>query len=647
MMHAASTTFRSARRLLVLAGLALVMPGAASGQVTVGGARFDDLGATSAANPTRRINLGAPRGSIGVIDYDGDGYYDLFFNDGVNVTKKLFHNVPSPTTPGGRNFVDVSVAAGIATDADLTSRASGTVVVFDYNNDGFPDIYTGGGSSPRGAGLLLRNNGDGTFTNVTDAARVRSPLLPGLSPDSASAVDVNHDGFLDLLVDNVGSSTQTFTLLLNNGDGTFANRSDLVTQPGFSGRIYASAWTDLDHDGWEDHVALLSNGVGLVLRNTPDGTGGRRLTALAPTQSGLVYLGPAPMGIALGDYDGDGWVDLAVTDAAVGTYYRNDGGRLTRITPFSTFFGWGTTWLDTSNRGRLDNYQAGSYGASNIDQLWLNGGGTWTNGQTSLNTTSLPSQHCARVDFDNDGLEDLVTINQARFVSVYRNTAPEPGHWLRLRLGGSAGGPGRPAAVNSGAVGAVVRVTAGGVTQVRELVAGSSFGATEDPRAHFGLGSSTTVERIEIVWPRAGSLAERTQVFTGPFGVDRQLTLRPSALAPAELTASLPDYNADGFVNLDDLADFVTDYYTVPAIPGGAVAAAPTRPGEAVGFGTPCPLAADAPPPYAADAYRSGGFRVGFSVDGSNACPLDPAQPFPNLDHLGDFVGLFYGQVGS
>jgi hypothetical protein len=107
------------------------------------------------------------------------------------------------------------------------------------------------------------------------------------------------------------------------------------------------------------------------------------------------------------------------------------------------------------------------------------------------------------------------------------------------------------------------------------------------------------------------------------------------------------DYNRDGFHNLDDLGDYITDFYTTPAIPGGPQPAAPTYPGVAVGFSVPCPAAADADPPYVLAAYRQRGFRVGYSPDGSNSCPLDPAQLFPNLDNLNDFITAYYAEVGT
>jgi hypothetical protein len=102
------------------------------------------------------------------------------------------------------------------------------------------------------------------------------------------------------------------------------------------------------------------------------------------------------------------------------------------------------------------------------------------------------------------------------------------------------------------------------------------------------------------------------------------------------------DYNADQFITLDDLGDYITDYYTLPPIPGGAQPDAPTYPSMNVGFGIPCPDAPDAPSPYAVDAYRVNGYRVGFSPDLTNSCPLAPEVPFPNLDNLGDFITAYY-----
>jgi probable HAF family extracellular repeat protein len=104
------------------------------------------------------------------------------------------------------------------------------------------------------------------------------------------------------------------------------------------------------------------------------------------------------------------------------------------------------------------------------------------------------------------------------------------------------------------------------------------------------------------------------------------------------------DYNYDRFTNLDDLGDFITDFYVVPAIPGGLQPGAPQNADKFLGRGAPCPNAPDAPPPYSAGAYRANGYRAGYSLDGSADCPLSPDQPFPTLDNLGDYITAFYGQ---
>ncbi|MBS0191996.1 MAG: FG-GAP-like repeat-containing protein [Phycisphaerales bacterium] len=513
--------------------------GLADAQVSVGGLRFVDRAALG------QISLGSIRGSLGVIDFDNDGWFDLFFADVAGAPNRLFRNVASPSTPGGRTFVDVTSSSGIA-DADGTARGFGGVVILDFDNDGWSDIYTIGPGAGLTGGVLYRNNGNGTFTNVSIASGVRQT---DTAPSSASACDFDHDGWTDLLIINSGYGGKALLLLRNNGDGTFSKRNDLVPATTFAGITYASTWTDYNRDGWEDALVCFNNTVPLTLCNAPDGAGGRRLND-ATAASGFTHVGPAPMGIATGDIDRDGWQDLVITDAVSGTYYRNDSGHLTEIKPFSTFFGWGTTLLDANNDGTLDNYQAGSFSSANVDFLVRNNGdGTWTNAQAALNTTALPSQQCARIDFDNDGFEDIITINPGRFVSIYHNQSgllPGAGHWSSVRLHGGHG-------VNQSAIGARVRLYSAGGVQMREIVAGSSYSASEDPRAHFGLGADTTIDSIEVIWPRRGSVAQRTTRFAGPFPIDTELSITAPAPCPA-------DQNADGVVDDGDFALFARSY---------------------------------------------------------------------------------------
>ena len=529
---------RAHRSLFALfCGIAATSP--ALGQSSVGGISFVDRAARN------EITLGTIRGSIGVIDFDRDGWYDLFVADIAGAPHRLFRNIADTSAPGGRRFVDVTAASGIG-DADGAARGHGGVVVFDYNNDGWSDIYQIGPGAGLTGGLLYRNNGDGTFTNVSIPSGVRQS---DTNPTSASAIDFDHDGFADLLITNSGYGGKALLFLRNNGDGTFSKRNDLVPATTFSGITYAQVWSDYDHDGWEDGLVLFNNTVPLTLKNSPAGLGQRRLIDQT-LASGFRHVGPAPMGIAPGDFNGDGWIDFAITDAAVGTYYENRAGTLTEVTPFRTFFGWGTTFVDANNDGFLDNYQAGSYSAANIDFLFRNNGnGTWTDARAALNTTSLGSQQCARIDFDNDGFEDIITVNPGNFVSIYHNTSaslPGAGNWFNVQLRGGNG-------VNGSALGAVVHLTAGGRTQVREIVAGSSYSATEDPRAHFGIAGATQVASIEVLWPRRGSIPQRTQRFSGPFAANSILTLTPNA-------PCLPDLSADRVVDDADFVLFAASY---------------------------------------------------------------------------------------
>ncbi|MBY0112772.1 MAG: CRTAC1 family protein [Phycisphaerales bacterium] len=536
-----SLSLRAHTRVQALALLAAAgLCSAAVAQVSVGGIQFVDRAAAG------QITFGNIRGSFGVIDFDRDGFYDLFIADGPGLPNRLFRNVPSAAVPGGRTFQDVSASSGV-NDLDGTNRGFGGVVVFDFNNDGWDDIYQVGVGPGSTSGVLYRNNANGTFSNVSIASNARQG---DTNPLCASAADFDHDGWADLLIVSSGlGGNKALLLLKNNGDGTFTQRKNLLPVNDFSGTTYAHAWVDYDHDGWEDALVPLNNTVPLTLKNVSDGNGGRRFID-ATQESGFTFVGPAPMGIAIGDYDRDGNFDLSITDAVVGTYYRGNNNGFQQTTPFTTFFGWGTTWLDADNDTNLDNYQAGSAGRANVDFIQKNNGRnangqiTWTDARSALNITARPTQYSAKFDFDNDGFEDIAAVNVGQFVSLYHNrsgTLPGAGHWakVRLRVNDNTSG------VNRSAIGAVVRLTSNGVTQVRQNIAGSSYSATEDPRLHFGLGASTAIDRIEVLWPRRGSVASRTQVFTGPFAADTIIDLSPNALCLADLDADRAVDDAD------------------------------------------------------------------------------------------------------
>jgi hypothetical protein len=223
---------------------------------------------------------------------------------------------------------------------------------------------------------------------------------------------------------------------------------------------------------------------------------------------------------------------------------------------------------------------------------------------------------------DNQGASvssGLVNVNIAATVP-FVVSAPVGGQILR--------GPTIPVAWNAGAI-APAPISTTSVTVTLSLDGGLTFpytlgaGLPNSGSAQVSVGNLVSEQaRVKV--------AADGNIF---FNISGVFALRPPCPS---------DYNRDGFLNLDDLGDFITDYYSAPPIPGGVQPAAPTFAGTSVGFGVPCPGARDAPAPYAPNAYRVNGFRVGFSADGSNACPLSPDQAFPNLDNLGDFITAYY-----
>lgn len=542
---------------------------------------FVDRGATG------EIVTGNQRGGVAVLDFDGDGRLDLVFANVYGVPNRLFRNVPAPGVPGGRSFVDATPGSGLD-DAEGTARRSQGVVAGDVDADGDPDVYFTGEGQDGSSGVLYRNDG-GVFVNVSVASGVRATAA-GL--DSASFTDYDLDGDLDLFVAGGGAGRQNLRLLRNRGNGVFDDASAILPAIATPGVVYAALFTDYDDDGDPDGF-LITPGPSpgpTLLRNDVDASGARVFVEVH-VQAGFLDVGPVPMGIAAGDFDDDGDRDLAVSNGLWGTYFRNDGGgRVTAVEPFRSIWGWGIAWIDADNDGDLDHYQAGSLGQrasaggpAQADRLFRNlGGGTFDDVSPALNGTVSASQYAVQLDWDDDGRRDLVTLNPGvpgQFTSFYHNESPSNHHWLVLKLEGDG------VAVNREAVGAVVRVRAGARTIVREIVNGSSTSSTEDLRVHVGLGTRAFADEIEVRWPRAGTIAERTEIFPGPIAVDRILALSPGASStqchdgldndgdgrvdhPADLgcaSAASPSESPACENGLDDDADGRADW---PADPG-------------------------------------------------------------------------------
>jgi enediyne biosynthesis protein E4 len=470
-------------------------------------------------------------------DYDNDGWMDVFLLSGTRLdgpppgtTNRLYHNNRDGT------FTEVTRKAGL----ERAGWAS-SVCVGDYNNDGFEDLFC----TYYGQNALYRNNGDGTFTDVTKQAGLWNdgPTRWGAG---CTFIDYNRDGHLDLFVSNYvqfdfahipkpghdvncnwkgipvecgprGLPFPSHSFYRNNGDGTFR---DVSRETGVAGARESYGMTalcaDLDEDGWPDLYVACDSSPSLLFMNNHDGTFREEgvLRGVALNEDGMEQAG---MGIAVGDYNLDGHLDLYKTHFADDTnvLYRNDGhGNFDDLTTAARlgvetrFTCWGTGMLDLDNDGFPDLFAvAGSVYPGLEKQLprYANkcprlvfrnlGNGTFEElaqeaGPAILDAHS--SRGCAFGDFDNDGDVDILVVNLNEPPSLLRNDLRGSHHWLKVKLIGTKS--------NRSAIGARVLVRYGKKVQAQAVVSQASFYSANDPRLHFGLGAETTAD-IEVYWP--------------------------------------------------------------------------------------------------------------------------------------------------
>jgi enediyne biosynthesis protein E4 len=513
-------------------------------------------------SPEKQTILETPGSGVALLDYDNDGWLDIYLLNGSTFAA-LKGKEEAPRAMLLRNnhdgtFTDATAKAGVANE-----RWGFGVAVGDYDNDGWPDIYV----ANFGKNRLYHNNHDGTFTDVAEKAGV---TVGGWSAGPTWG-DYDHDGLLDLFVPGyvkfdpehppiLGQAGLSLSscqfrgatvmcgprglpgegdhLFHNNGDGTFTDVSKKagVDDPrGYYG--LASVFVDVDDDGWVD-LAVANDSVPRYLyRNRHDGTfeDMSYLSGFALTNEGLAQ---ASMGIAVGDYNRDGRVDFHITTFSddYKTLYRNDGDfSFSDVTypaglgsPTIPFLAWGTGFLDFDNDGLLDIFVANGHVYPSVDQRdW---GTTWAQRPQLFRNVDgvkfqevppatgsgladvIPARGAAFGDLFNDGHIDVVLNNMDSVPALLRNVVKNGNHWIALRL---VGGPKSP----RDAIGAKVFLTTGKIRQRADVFSGGSYGSSSDPRVHFGLGSATKVDKIEIHWPD-GKLEE----ITAP-GIDRIFTV--------------------------------------------------------------------------------------------------------------------------
>jgi hypothetical protein len=492
------------------------------------------------------------------IDYDGDGRQDLYI-----VQSGPLPGTPRPPGPfysrlyhnrGDGTFEDVTERAGVANAAGYGSGCT----VADYDNDGDEDLYV----TNFGPSVLYRNNGDGTFTDVTAAAGVRD----GLYAASAGWADYDLDGRPDLYVANYVDFTMNdqkycgdlkagrrsychpdaYTglpdmLYHNEGNGKFREVAKAAGIWDPNGKTLGVVWVDFDGDGDDDLYVANDATPDMLYRNDGNGkfTDITLLAGVCCSEDGQPQSG---MGTDAGDVDGDGWQDLFVTNLSnqPNELYHNLGGKgpfaivsyaAGLAEPSLLATGWGTAMFDYDNDGDLDIIVTNGHPMDDIEtvsdvmtypqrpSLYENDGkGRFSEvgaAHGAYFSTKDVGRGLAVADYDNDGdLDVAINANNRPAVLLRNDGGHAMGHWVTLKLVGVQS--------NRDALGAVVTLTAGGRRQLREVRSASSYMSQNDMRLHFGLGAATRIDSIEIRWPTRDHRTEKI----GPQAADQFLTIK-------------------------------------------------------------------------------------------------------------------------
>lgn len=475
---------------------------------------------------------------VAFFDYDNDGWLDIFvvngtrlegFPPGQEPTNHLYKNNRDGT------FTDVPAEAGL-----VHSGWGQGVCIGDYDNDGFEDLFV----TYYGKNVLYHNNGDGTFTDVSEKAGVAGTGTRWAT--GCAFLDCDRDGFLDLFVANYcGGDLETWPLpesgpclykgvqvacgppglpggenilYHNNGDGTFTDvseKSGITRTSGTYGLGVAVA--DFDNDGWPDIFVANDSQPSALYQNKRDGTFAdiAIMAGAAYSQDGKPQAG---MGVAVGDYDCDGALDIVKMNFSEDTasLYRNLGSWLFDNVTFpaglgtnTRYLSWGCIFFDMENDGWLDILVANGHIYPEISQLKLGiryrepkiayrnlRNGRFEDVSKLLGPAILApisARGCAFGDFDNDGDLDVILNPVNDYPQLLRCDSSTGNHWIKIRTIGTKS--------NRSGIGARIKCLAGNHRQIDEVRSGGSYASQSDLRVHFGLGKSTSADRIEISWP--------------------------------------------------------------------------------------------------------------------------------------------------
>ncbi len=472
-------------------------------------------------------------GGVGILDYDQDGKMDIFLTNGAKFPemKKVdpsYYNCLLRNRGDG-TFEDVTQKAGLAGE---NLGFSFGVAVGDYDNDGYPDLFI----CNAGRNALYHNNRDGTFTDVTETSGIGGKPPNTLSM-GAAWFDYDNDGLLDLIVSNYTVWTPetdircgrdnaesycnprryvsvSDRLYHNLGNGKFV---DVTDQSGIGkelGKGMGIGIADFNQDGWLDIFVANDTERNFLFLNRGNGT-----FKEAGLEYGVAYnedgTTVSAMGCDAKDYDNDGWVDIFYNNliGQIWALFRNQQGRsfhyvsnpshVARLS--ESLAGWSNGFIDYNNDGWKDVYSANG----DIDNLLPNArqhdtmfenvnGKTFEDVSEEMGADFLFQgfqRGSAFADLNNDGFEDIVVTSLNQRPRILMNSADNGNHWLLLDLRGTASA--------RDAIGARVKVTTpSGRTLYNQVSVSVGFISSSDRRVHFGLGSETSAESIEIHWPR-------------------------------------------------------------------------------------------------------------------------------------------------
>ncbi|HSE97839.1 MAG TPA: CRTAC1 family protein [Blastocatellia bacterium] len=554
--------------IALLSAAALPAPHAVNGPV-----RFTDVTAPSGitfkhiSSPEKRYIVESMSGGLALLDYDNDGWLDIYFVN--SLTMDLLSSKSKPQSELYRNnsngtFTNVTAKAGVGD----TGWGMG-VCVGDYNNDGWDDIYV----TCLGQNRLFKNNGDGTFADVTKAAGVGDPRWS----TGAAFLDYDNDGDLDLFVANYvdfdvnnlpskerpclyrgievqcgprGLRGAGDTLYQNNSDGTFTDVSAKagVTDPnGYYGM--GVVCSDFDFDGFVDIFVANDATPNFLYRNKGDGTFKDIgfLSGAAVNENGSEQ---ACMGVTVGDYDHDGKFDIFATNFSqeynvlyrgVGTNMFADASYTAKVAEVSMpYVGWGTRFFDYDNDGWIDLFVGNGHVYPQVDKANLDAGyrqrkflhknnrdGTFTEVAAQSGPALMEKRVSRGVvfgDIDNDGDVDIVINDLDGAPSLLRNDGGNANNSVLIKTVGTR--------ANRNGIGARVKVVSGDLTQIDEVRSGASYISHNDFRLHFGLEKRTKIDLIEVHWPGGaidkieGSAANRLLVIKEGKGLIEQKEIK-------------------------------------------------------------------------------------------------------------------------